>query len=617
MSFRTRLISFFLVIVLAPMLAVGVLVFRLIDDSTHAQTEARANGLLAAATSVYASQEAAARGDALSLARAAASVPDSGLPMRIKAVAVQAGLVRVQLVRHGRVILDVGSRSAVAPGAGAFRRGRVLTAVRVSDITAAQLAASVAQDSGLVVRQGGRVLGSNLHNLRGAVPDAGSVTLGGVSYRAATGASLPGFGGPVRLTALSDVRTAAGSSASSRELAVAFVAGFLLLALAFAAIASRGLQSQLSEFLRAARRLAGGDFSAPVPVHGHDEFAMLATEFNLMSEQLAGRLEDLRTERARLRESIRRSGEAFAANLDRDELLKLAMKAAVDAVEAEFGRLSLRQQAGDPLVEAAHENRLDQASEVVAEAEQGMLKTGQLAKAEADGIFVASAPLGEPGGLPRGVLTVGRRGRAFPDPDLQLLSSLAQQATLALENVELHQEVQRQAVTDKLTGLTNHGRFQEVLGNEMEQVRRYRYPVALIMLDIDNFKQVNDTYGHPQGDQVLQAVARVLGDESRQADWAARYGGEEMALILPHTDLEGAYAIAERVRTAVEALRVPVLGEDEILRVTASLGVAATADGDKSALIAEADAALYRAKRGGKNRTVRAMPVPANVTVGE
>jgi diguanylate cyclase (GGDEF)-like protein len=344
---------------------------------------------------------------------------------------------------------------------------------------------------------------------------------------------------------------------------------------------------------------------------------MLATEFNRMSEQLAERLEELRTERARLRESIRRSGEAFAATLDRDGLLALAMKTAVDAVEAEFGRLSLRDQVGDPMVEAAHESSLDDAAAVVEEAEERMLQTQELAQAGSEGIYAASAPLGEPGGYPRGALTVGRRGRPFPEPDLDLLSSLASQATLALENVELHEEVQRQAVTDKLTGLTNHGRFQEVLGSEIEQVRRYRYPVSLIMLDIDNFKQINDTYGHPQGDQVLQAVGRVLRDESREADWAARYGGEEMALILPHTDLEGAYVIAERVRTAVAALRIPVLDANELIQVTASLGVAATTEADKSTLIAEADAALYRAKRDGKNRTVRATPIPANVATGE
>ncbi len=153
---------------------------------------------------------------------------------------------------------------------------------------------------------------------------------------------------------------------------------------------------------------------------------------------------------------------------------------------------------------------------------------------------------------------------------------------------------------------------------EVEQVRRYHHQVGLIMLDLDNFKSVNDTYGHQQGDVVLKQVARVLRETSRDADSPARYGGEEMALILPHTDLEGSYAIAERVRTAIAGPADPrPQTAMKPLRITASLGVAASSDGDKELLVAEADAALYAAKRQGKNQTVRAQPQTANVVPGE
>jgi diguanylate cyclase (GGDEF)-like protein len=151
----------------------------------------------------------------------------------------------------------------------------------------------------------------------------------------------------------------------------------------------------------------------------------------------------------------------------------------------------------------------------------------------------------------------------------------------------------------------------------MEQVRRYQYPVGLIMLDIDDFKSINDTYGHQQGDLVLKHVARIVRENSRDADSPARYGGEEMALVLPHTDLEGSHAIAERVRAAIESLRISRLDGQGTLRITASVGVTASSEGDKNGLVGEADAALYKAKRTGKNRTIRATARTANVSAPE
>ena len=242
------------------------------------------------------------------------------------------------------------------------------------------------------------------------------------------------------------------------------------------------------------------------------------------------------------------------------------------------------------------------------EAELHALRNGGVGEAHTAAVSVASVTLGplETHNHAHGVITVARRGRPFTEDDLDVLRSLGVEAALALENIELHFQVRRQAVTDELTGLANHGRFQELLNAEIEQVRRYHHPIGLIMLDIDDFKAVNDTYGHPQGDAVLRQVARVLQENSRDADSPARYGGEELSLVLPHTDLEGAHAIAERIRTAVDGLRVPRADGRGVLRVTASLGVAASTDGHKDALIADADAALYEAKRAGKNRTVSA-----------
>lgn len=618
MSFRTRLISFFVLIVVVPMIAVGFLVFRLIGDSQQGKADARASGVASVAANLYQSEAASGRADAVTIARELAQHPSSNL----RTLVARGGLARLVVARGHRVLADVGARTAIAPGTATVGAPAASDRLEVSasELTAGEYARQLT-GSGieLVVRQGSRTLGSTLSNAPRSLPRQGNVTIGDTSYRAIT-QSFDGFGGQrVEVTVLSDLSATNSSVQTSQIVAAVFIAAFLLLAFAFAVLAARELQSQLGRFLAAARRLGSGDFSSPVPVEGHDEFAALGEEFNKMSSQLERRLEELQQERARLRESVRRVGQTFESNLDRPALLEVALRTAVDAVQADCARLSARSVPEEPLAQTGLVGSLEGLQEYIYDAERNALTGEGLGESKADGVWVLAAALGAIEGAQRtyGLITVGRRGQPFTDDDRDILRSLAAQATLALENIDLHYQVRRQAVTDELTGLANHGRFQELLQTEMEQVRRYPHPVGLIMLDIDDFKAVNDTHGHQQGDVVLRYVARVLKDNSREADSAARYGGEEMAVILPHTDLEGALVIAERVRTAIEALRIPRLDNGGVLKITASLGVAASTDGRKDALIADADAALYRAKREGKNRTVGAQPQAATVAGGE
>ncbi len=179
---------------------------------------------------------------------------------------------------------------------------------------------------------------------------------------------------------------------------------------------------------------------------------------------------------------------------------------------------------------------------------------------------------------------------------------MAENERVAAELREANLKLSELAATDSLTGLPNNRAFREALGRELARSQRAGTPVALIMVDIDFFKRVNDTYGHAAGDDVLRAVAQSLRGALRAGDLAARYGGEEFVLLLPATDLAGASVVGERVRRAIESTPV-ALTDGTSLGVTASFGVAlARGVGDASGVFARADAALYAAKRGGRNR---------------
>ena len=624
MSFRTRLTSFFVLIVVVPMAAVGFLVFRLIDDSQSGKADARASGVASTAASAYqnASMQASLR--ARAVAGELALVPPAKLDARAHVLAAQAGLARLTVKVGAVEEVDIGDHTAIAPGIAVVSAAptRPARTVAASQLTADQFAHELAGPGiDVVVRSNGATLASTLPAASGrALPRSrGSVTIGPTTYQVVT-QTFAGFDrSHVVVSILSDAAASGGSVAADRVLAGIFIAGFLTLAFFFSLLASRALHGQLARFLDAARRLAGGDFSSRVPTSGHDEFALLGEEFNTMSRQLERRLAELEQERARVRQSIRRIGEAFASGLDRDALLELALETAMDATEAERGRVSARHGAEDVLTETVHVGRLAGLESPIYDAERAALTSDGVGESSQGEMYLATVALGAmtPGGPTHGLITVCREGRRFTEDDLELLRSLAAQATLAMANVNLHFDVQRQAITDDLTGLATHGHFQDLLSAEMEEVRRYHYPVGLIMLDIDNFKSVNDVHGHQQGDLVLRRVADALRATSRDVDVAARYGGEEMALILPHTDLEGAYEAAERARMAIASMEIPLIEGEGSLSVTASIGAAASLNGAKNDLIAAADAALYVAKREGKNRTVRAAPDTANVVTGE
>lgn len=205
-------------------------------------------------------------------------------------------------------------------------------------------------------------------------------------------------------------------------------------------------------------------------------------------------------------------------------------------------------------------------------------------------------------GACEGVLAVQSRvPGAFTAADQRILASLALQVGGALQNAHLY----TMAMVDGLTGLFVRRYFDARVDEEIERARRFGQPFSIVMMDIDDFKRLNDTHGHLVGDRVLREVAAVVRREMRGVDTAARYGGEELVIILPRTELVAALAVAERIRGALAAHRIAVGPEGPVLTVAASFGIAAYPESGLGAaedVVRRADRALYRAKRTGKNR---------------
>ncbi|MDP9075449.1 MAG: sensor domain-containing diguanylate cyclase [Actinomycetota bacterium] len=205
------------------------------------------------------------------------------------------------------------------------------------------------------------------------------------------------------------------------------------------------------------------------------------------------------------------------------------------------------------------------------------------------------------GAEPLGALAVERGGVfgvRLPVRAVTMLAQFTAHTALAIRNARLRAEVERLAKEDGLTGIANRRVFEEVLGREVARAQRTKQPLCLVVLDVDHFKQVNDTLGHPAGDEVLRRVARSLATAAREIDLVARYGGEEFTVILPECSLEDGLRVAERMRSGV-SLDAGAAG------VTLSAGVACLPDNaiDAAGLIAAADEAMFKSKRAGRDRT--------------
>ena len=577
-SFKVKLVAYFLLLSLLPLAAAFWGFSTVAARSETRQVDARLQAGLRAAAATYqdellAADEAAARlARRPAFQRALVRRDRTAVQRLLRAhpnLSVQAG----DSFSVGQASPTAATRQVTVVGAHGTR-GAVIASVPLDQ----QLALRLETRSGLdadehviliedrrVVAGPAGTLGSRFDAMPG---ETHTLAFGGVRYRTLIAETLDGApSATIGVISPQSRIDAANHAAMQRLLAGLFTC--LLLVAVVAYIEGRAIVRTLRRLVDATRAISRGDLEQRVPVQGRDEFALLGRTFNEMAAQLQTRLDELEAQRGRLRDVIARFGEALGATHDADQLMRLVVEAAMEATGAKGG--------------------------VIVSSDGELVQAGT----PGEGADKIEVPLSA-GQVNFGSLLLF--GDAFEEEDRMTAVSLASQAVVALDNARLHRIVERQALVDGLTGLANRRQCEETLAVELARLERFGGELAIVVADLDWFKDVNDRFGHPSGDAVLRELAQLLQETVRDVDLAGRWGGEEFLVILPGTDLSGGAQVAERIRVAL-AGRVVLSADGTPIPVTASFGVAATPPASTAAeLFSAADAALYEAKRNGKNR---------------
>jgi diguanylate cyclase (GGDEF)-like protein len=526
-----------------------------------------------------------------------------------------------------------GSRQLLGVGAAPVSGGAEVVVLTPVDATVLRFAQQLvnsadSSSSNLLVISGrlaqpGRVAGIRYpagSRLPGALREAlpagggpGKATIGGIEYAVAEQPLRTAGGATVATLIVAEATGAIGPTVGQLALPLAeAVAGVLLVGMVIVfLLVEHFLNGPLRRLDIAVQRLGIDAYAAPVDIDGAEEITRLAANFDIMRKHLRRQLL-LATGRTVIASTL-------TGNAPVEQALSQVLGSLANLLDADIALLLIRPQSQTPrsfLLSTGVPEPAPTWADL--EGSQGIVATlvreprflvrSHLSSLERSSIEVQMGLrdcLAEP--LRReerdlGVLIVGNKHQPYLEEDYTLCSAVADQIVVAVEKSTRLAASQREATTDAMTGLYNYRFLVGYLDQQVNVAERVSSPLSVLMLDLDHFKAVNDSYGHPGGDRVLRHFASLMLDTIRKSDLAARYGGEEFVVVMANTSRSDAEVVADKIRSAVEAMAVKLDDGSEV-RLTVSIGGVTFPEGSRGArnLLDLADRALYAAKRNGRN----------------